>query len=66
MIVTKWVLVHKLDELGIVARNKSILVAKGYNQDEGIDFDETFPPIARLKVISVLLAFASHMGVKLF
>jgi len=43
----KWVFRNKLDETGTVIRNKARLVAKGYNQEEGIDFDETFAPIAR-------------------
>jgi len=47
-------------------RNKARLVAKGYNQEEGIDFDETFAPVARLEAICILLALASYMGFKLF
>jgi len=50
-----------LDEHGIVIRNKAKLVAKGYNQDEGIDYEETYAPVARLKAIRMLLAFASIM-----
>ena len=57
---------NKLDESGNVVRNKARLVAKGYNQEEGIDFDETFAPIAHLEAIRILLAFASYMGIKLF
>ena len=41
-------------------RNKSRLVAQGYNQEEGIDYDETFAPVARLEAIRILLAFACH------
>ena len=48
IIGTKWVFRNKLDEAGIVTRNKAILVAKGYLQEEGIDFNETFAPVARL------------------
>ena len=44
VIDTKWVIRNKMDELGNVVRNKARLVAQGYNQDEGIDFDETFAP----------------------
>ena len=65
VIGTKWVFRNKLDENGNVVRNKARLVAKGYNQVEGIDFDETFAPVARLEAIRILLAFASHMGIKL-
>ena len=42
------------------------MVAKGYNQEEGIDYDETFAPVARLEAIRILLAFASFMDFKLF
>ena len=55
-----------MDELGNVVRNKARLVAQGYNQEEGIDFDETFTPVARIEVIRLLLAFACHMDLKLF
>ena len=58
IIGTKWVYRNKLDEKGNVIRNKARLVAKGYNQEEGIDFDETYAPIARLEAIRLLLAFA--------
>jgi len=66
IIGTKWVFRNKLDESGNVVRNKARLVAKVYNQEEGIDFDKTFVPVARLEAIRILLAFASHMGIKLF
>jgi len=42
------------------------LVAKGYNQEKGTDFDETFAPIVRLEAIRLLFAFVSHVGIKLF
>ena len=58
---TKWVFRNKLDESSIVVRNKPGLVAKGYNQEEGIDYDETYAPIARLESIRMLLAFACTM-----
>ncbi len=61
IIGTKWIYKNKLDENGIVIRNKARLVAKGYNQEEGIDFDETFAPVARLEAIRLLLAFSSSL-----
>jgi hypothetical protein len=49
-----------------VTRNKSRLVAKGYSQVEGLDFDETYAPVARLESIRILLAYATYHGFKLF
>ena len=57
---------NKLDESSIVVRNKAILVAKGYNQEEGIDYDETYAPVARLEAIRLLLSFACIMDFRLF
>ena len=65
-IETKWVFRNKLDESGIIVRNKARLVAKGYNQEEGIDYDETYAPIARLEAITLVLAFACIMNFKLY
>ena len=66
IIGTKWVFKIKLDEVGVITRNKVRLVAKGYNQEEGIDYDETFAPVAKLEVVRLLLAFACMNGFKLF
>ena len=66
VIGTKWVYRNKLDETGLVTRNKARLVAKWYNQEEGIDFDETFAPVARLEAIRMLLAFAAYKDFKLY
>jgi len=63
---TKWVFRNKLDEYGVITRNKARLVAKGYNQEEGIDYDETFAPVARLEAVRLLLAFACMSSLKLF
>nr|GFA87393.1 ribonuclease H-like domain-containing protein [Tanacetum cinerariifolium] len=59
---TKWVLKNKKDERGIVIRNKARLVAQGHTQEEGIDYDEVFVPVARIKAIRLFLAYASFMG----
>jgi hypothetical protein len=61
---TKWVFRNKQDEHGVVTRNKARLVAKGYSQVEGLDFDETFAPVARLESIHILLAYTIHHGFK--
>nr|GEY85406.1 putative ribonuclease H-like domain-containing protein [Tanacetum cinerariifolium] len=58
---TKWVLKNKKDERGIVIRNKARLVAQGHTQEEGIDYDEVFAPVARIKAITLFLAYASFM-----
>ena len=57
VIGTKWVFRNKMDESGVVVRKKAIQVAQGYNQEEIIDFDETFAPVARLESIKMLLAY---------
>ncbi|GJX98602.1 retrovirus-related pol polyprotein from transposon TNT 1-94 [Tanacetum coccineum] len=66
IIETKWVFRNKLDENGIISRNKARLVAQGYNQQEGIDYDETYAPVARLESIRILLAYACALDFKLF
>ncbi|GJS06845.1 zf-CCHC domain-containing protein [Tanacetum coccineum] len=66
IIGTKWVFRNKLDENGVVSRNKARLVAQGYNQQEGIDYDETYAPVARLESIRILVAYACALDFKLF
>jgi hypothetical protein len=66
VIGTKWVYRNKQDEHGIVVKNKARLVAKGYSQVEGLDYGETFAPLARLEAIRILLAYASSYKMKLF
>ena len=63
---TKWVFRNKKDENGVVIRNKERLVAQGYCQEEGIDYEETFAPVARLEAIRIFLAYAAHRGLKVF
>ncbi|GKE13786.1 putative ribonuclease H-like domain-containing protein, partial [Tanacetum coccineum] len=59
---TKWVYRNKKDERGIVVRNKARLVAQGYTQEEGIDYDEVFSLVARIEAIGLFLAYASFIG----
>ena len=66
IIGTKWVFRNKMNEQGVITRNKARLVAKSYNQEEGIDYDETYAPVARLEAIRMLLAYASYMNFKLY
>jgi hypothetical protein len=62
---TKWVWKNKEGEKGEVVRNKSSLVAQGFSPKEGIDYEETFAPVARLEAIRNLLAFSVAKGFKL-
>ncbi|GJT70722.1 putative ribonuclease H-like domain-containing protein [Tanacetum coccineum] len=59
---TKWVYRNKKDERCVVVRNKARLVALGYRQEEWIDYDEVFAPVARIEAIRIFLAFAYYMG----
>jgi hypothetical protein len=63
---TKWVFHNKQDEHGVVTRNKARLVARGYAQVTGLDFEDTFAPVARLEFIRILLAHAAHHSFRLF
>ncbi|GJS87636.1 putative reverse transcriptase domain-containing protein [Tanacetum coccineum] len=66
IIGTKWVFRNKLDENSIASRNEARLVAQGYNQYEGIDYDETYTLVARLESIRILLAYDYALDFKLF
>ncbi|GJS43751.1 retrovirus-related pol polyprotein from transposon TNT 1-94 [Tanacetum coccineum] len=67
MVITlKWIYKVKLDELGGILKNKARLVAHGYRQEEGIDFEESFALVARLEGIRIFLAFAAHMNMVVY
>nr|GEZ40299.1 putative ribonuclease H-like domain-containing protein [Tanacetum cinerariifolium] len=61
-ISTKWVYRNKKDKRGIVVRNKARLVAQGHTQEEGIDYEEVFAPVAKIEAIRLFLAYASFIG----
>jgi hypothetical protein len=63
---TKWIFKKKLNENGEIIKNKSRLVCKGYSQVEGIYFEETFTPVARLEAIRMFLAFGSFRKFKIY
>nr|GFC36849.1 retrovirus-related Pol polyprotein from transposon TNT 1-94 [Tanacetum cinerariifolium] len=60
IIKTKWIFKNKKDESSLVIRNKARLIAVRYSQQEGIDYDETFAPVARIEAIHLFLAYAAH------
>ena len=66
VIGTRWVFKNKRDEEGNVIRNKARLVVKGYNKMEGVDYDKTFAPVARLEAMRLLIAYAAHKGFKVY
>ena len=66
VIGTKWVFRNKQNEDGMVVRNKARLVAQGFTQVEGLDFGETFAPVARLEAIRILLAYACFHNINFF
>ncbi|GJX85196.1 retrovirus-related pol polyprotein from transposon TNT 1-94 [Tanacetum coccineum] len=67
MVITlKWIFKVKLDELGGVLKNKARLVARGYSQEEGIDFEEYFAPVARLEAIRIFIACAAHINMVVY
>ncbi|GJU48678.1 retrovirus-related pol polyprotein from transposon TNT 1-94 [Tanacetum coccineum] len=67
MVITlKWIYKVKLDELGGTLKNKARLVSRGYRQEQGIYFEESFAPVARLEAIRIFLAFAAHMNMVVY
>ncbi|GKD71403.1 retrovirus-related pol polyprotein from transposon TNT 1-94 [Tanacetum coccineum] len=66
IIAVKWIWKNKSDANNIVIRNKSRLVAKGYKQEEGIDFEESFTHVARLEAVRMFVAFTAHKNITIF
>nr|GFC22050.1 retrovirus-related Pol polyprotein from transposon TNT 1-94 [Tanacetum cinerariifolium] len=67
MVITlKWIYKVKLDEVGGILKNKARLVARGYRQEEGIDFEESFAPVARHEAIRIFLAYATHKNMVVY
>ena len=62
----KWIFRNKTDEEGNVICNKARLVAQGYSQLEGVDYNETFAPVARMESIRILFALACQLKFKLY
>nr|GEZ34590.1 retrovirus-related Pol polyprotein from transposon TNT 1-94 [Tanacetum cinerariifolium] len=67
MVITlKWIYKVKLDELGGILKNKACLVVRGYHQEEGIDFKESFALVARLEAIRIFLAYVAHKNMVVY
>nr|GEW90078.1 hypothetical protein [Tanacetum cinerariifolium] len=67
MVITlKWIYKVKLDELGGILKNKACLVSRGYRQEEGINFEESFALVARLEAIRIFLAYAAHKNMVVY
>nr|GEW88450.1 integrase, catalytic region, zinc finger, CCHC-type, peptidase aspartic, catalytic [Tanacetum cinerariifolium] len=67
MVITlKWIYKVKLDELGGILKNKARLVARGYRQEDGIDFEKTFASVTRLEAIRIFLVFAAHINMVVY
>ncbi|GJY69266.1 retrovirus-related pol polyprotein from transposon TNT 1-94, partial [Tanacetum coccineum] len=66
IIALKWLWKNKCDAENIVVRNKTRLVAKGYKQEEGIDFEESFAPVARLEAVQMFIAYVAHKNITIF
>ncbi|GKE86846.1 retrovirus-related pol polyprotein from transposon TNT 1-94, partial [Tanacetum coccineum] len=66
IIALKWIYKVKLDEYGDVLKNKARLVAKGYRQEEGIDFEESFAPVARIKAIRIFISNAVSKNMTIY
>nr|GEY57600.1 retrovirus-related Pol polyprotein from transposon TNT 1-94 [Tanacetum cinerariifolium] len=65
-IAIKWIWKNKIDAKNTVILNKSPLVAKGYGQDKGVDFEESFAPVARLEAVRIFVAYAPHKNFPIY
>ena len=63
---TRWVFKNKLNTDGKIVINKARLVARGYIQEFGVDFEESYAPVARLEIVRLLLAYAASRKIKLY
>ncbi|GJS15336.1 retrovirus-related pol polyprotein from transposon TNT 1-94 [Tanacetum coccineum] len=66
LIKLKWIYKVKTDEFGGVLKNKARLVAQGFRQEEGIDFEESFAPVARIEAIRIFVANAAHKNMTIY
>ncbi|GKA15828.1 retrovirus-related pol polyprotein from transposon TNT 1-94 [Tanacetum coccineum] len=66
IIVVKWIWKNKTDAENTVIQNKSHLVAKGYGQEEGINFKDSFAPVARLEAVRIFVAYAAHKNFPIY
>nr|GFB35549.1 copia protein [Tanacetum cinerariifolium] len=66
VIILKWIYKVKLDEVGGILKNKARLVTRGYRQEEGIDFEESFAPVDRLEAIRIFLAYPAHKNMVVY
>nr|GFA72878.1 putative RNA-directed DNA polymerase [Tanacetum cinerariifolium] len=67
MVITlKWIYKVKLDELGGILKNKARLATRGYRREEGIDFEDSFAPVARLEALRIFLTYASHKNMVVY
>ncbi|GKG21123.1 retrovirus-related pol polyprotein from transposon TNT 1-94 [Tanacetum coccineum] len=66
LITLKWIYKVKIDEYGDVLKNKARLVAKGYRQEKGIDFEESFAPVARIKAIRIFIANTANKNMTIY
>ncbi|GJZ93999.1 retrovirus-related pol polyprotein from transposon TNT 1-94 [Tanacetum coccineum] len=66
IVALKWLWKNKCDAENIMVQNKTRLVAKGYRQEEGIDFEESFAPVAHLEAVRMFIAYAAHKNITIF